>query len=119
MAVQTKDRSNIAVAATGGAPTIISATMFSRYVAIDEDPDNGVGVGLVYTLPEESFLTNHFLGPGEVLELGDKIAAAGGRGPAVGLPAQVIKGETIVATVLCKIISFTAATTKARVQEVS
>lgn len=119
MAVQTKDRSNIAVAASGGAATVISATMFSRYVAIDEDPDNGANVGLVYTLPEENFLTNHYLGPGEVLELGDKVAMAGGRGPAVGLPAQVIKGETVAATVLAKVISFTSATTKARVQEVS
>lgn len=118
MSVQTKTTGNITVNISSGAKVSISATMLSRKVVIDEDPINGSAAGMNVYFPEDNFTAAVPLAAGEQITLGDDIAFANGHGPIVGLPAQTIKGETIVATVLCKLISVGAAT-KARVQETS
>jgi hypothetical protein len=114
----------VAINASGGAVTAISASKSSKYVEIQECPPqtyNNTGSepfapqGLLYTKPDDNFVTEYPLLPGEILPLGDNsyrgklgFGFAGATDPA---------GNSIPATVYIKAISATSTATQVRVRE--
>lgn len=120
-------RTEYNVNGSAGAKVAINATIPCRFVHIFEiwDPSQVEGgaaftpQGMQYWTNEngDNFQTQHIAQPGEDIKLGDEVAYQHGKGHIVGFPAQPRPGETIAATKLCDLLSYTATATRVMVVE--
>jgi hypothetical protein len=101
---------NIAINATGGATVDVTCSMHCRKMIIEEDPNNGAAQGIVYSLPDDNFVSQKKLGSGEQLILGNTVAHQNNAGPIVGNPQYNSGGNTVPATVVAKLVSQALAT---------
>lgn len=109
--------------ASGGALVSIVATAGSRRVVIQEcPPENPPAAstwnnanfnpqGLNYTMPDDAFVQQFPVLPGDQLVFDNPIAQGRGAGSLQGGPAQTDPaGRTIAARIYCKLVSALAAT---------
>lgn len=113
-------RREIAVNGSGGAQVLISASMFTGYIEIQEqaaEPYTGgavIGQGLNYQRADEDYANTYPLTPGAILQIGDAIR----KNQSVGVPSFTYPdGQVRPATPLIKVISATATATSVEVRE--
>jgi hypothetical protein len=112
-------RTLVAVNASGGALVLISASKFAKYVEIQEcPPEDSVTYapqGLIITLPDDGYVYEYPLLPGQIWSGGDDTyrAKLGFAIPAMTDPAN----NTIAATPYMKVISATGTATQVMVTE--
>lgn len=114
----------IAVNGSGGAEVLISASIFTGYVEIQEVPpgseDSGTYTGgfapqgLNYQRADENYANTYPLTPGDTIILGDSIQ----KNRSIGVPSMgQADGNTRPATPFVKVISATVTATSVRVRE--
>jgi hypothetical protein len=105
--------------AAGGPLVIVVSSIPARYAEFIED-ESVTPQGLVYQVPEDSFVGTYQVGPGtEPIKLQNDMSQGRGHSPLLGLPAQNSAGAFNFrpADILLKATSATASTTKIRVRE--
>jgi hypothetical protein len=112
-------RTLVIVPANNGAAVLISASKFTKYVEIQEcPPEDSVTYapqGLIYTLPDDGYVYQYPLVPGQIWSAGDNTyrGKLGFAVPAMTDPAN----NAIPATPYLKAISGTATATQVMVTE--
>lgn len=112
-------RTLVAINASGGALVLISASKFAKYVEIQEcPPEDSVTFnpqGLIYTLPDDGYVYEYPLVPGQIWSAGDESyrGKLGFAIPAMTDPAN----NSIPATPYMKAISGTGTATQVMVTE--
>jgi len=125
-------RTIYAVAAAGGAKTVIPVTVNGTpYVEIQECPPDGgtfddssvpyAPQGMNMYLPDDNFVDGQGISPGAVIPFGNSSAMGrGGSGRGLGFRSRPSPGQAdIAATTLCKLISATSTATQVLVSEYS
>jgi len=109
----------IAVNGSGGGQVLISASIFTGYVEIEECPPAAyVGAfnaqGIVYQRADENYANNYPLVPGDAIIIGDSVQ----KNRSMGVPQMTMADQTVrPATPFVKVISATVTATNVRVRE--
>lgn len=126
--IGTPQRRTVAVAAAGGVPVLISASIFCGYAEIQECPLGSevsatkydgtaatfAAQGLNVTRADENYVNTYGLPPGSIWQIGDAIR----KSRCEGVPARTdADGSVRPATPWIKVVSATATTTQVEVRE--